>query len=169
MALKSGHMAYLAVPPNVIAGVHKFLDTVQSQNGAAYGYSGPGEGKATSAIGLLCRMYTGWDRTNPGISTGVKRLERWTRPSQGLYFYYYATQVMHHYRGNSWHKWNDWMRDYLVNTQDRTDGENGSWRLTGSFDDGRLYCTAMATMTLEVYYRYSPIYGYDAVPATTDE
>jgi hypothetical protein len=36
----------------------------------------------------------------------------------------------------------------------------------GSERGGRLYCTSMATMILEVYYRHMPIYGKQA--ATED-
>jgi hypothetical protein len=91
-----------------------------------------------------------------------------------MYFYYYATQVMHHYGGPSWYCWNAWMREHLVQTQERDGPEAGSWYLRGRHDNsaGRLYCTAMATMTLEVYYRYSPIYGDEAVagaPAASGE
>jgi hypothetical protein len=83
-----------------------------------------------------------------------------------MYYYYYATQVMHHYGGPAWDKWNDWMRDYLVKTQGRKGSEAGSWHFNGSHDDaGRLYGTAMAAMTLEIYYRYSPIYGEEVVAA----
>ena len=57
------------------------------------------------------------------------------------------------------------MRDFLVEQQVRTGHEAGSWH----FDDllgtgkqgGRLYSTAMAAMTLEVYYRFLPLYGYE--------
>jgi hypothetical protein len=180
MALKSGTLAGLDVDPKTVQKGVSFLDFVaDDQIGSAYGYtngrkrqslSTRAEVRATTPIGLLCRMYTGWDRTNPGIAVGVERLDRWARANQGLYFHYYATQVMHHYRGPVWDKWNGWMRDYLVNAQSRKGSETGSWQLYGKFDNsGRLYCTALATMTLEVYYRYSPIYGYEAVAVTGDE
>ena len=47
MALKSGHMAYLNVPKNTIAGTYKFLDSVAANRGATYGYTSPGAGQAT--------------------------------------------------------------------------------------------------------------------------
>ena len=53
------------------------------------------------------------------------------------------------------------MRDRLVNTQIKEGKEKGSWLFRDSEDpsaDSRLYCTALAAMTLEVYYRYLPIY-----------
>jgi hypothetical protein len=56
------------------------------------------------------------------------------------------------------------MRDSLVRRQAKTGTASGSWMLKGQWDEaGRLYCTAMAAITLEVYYRYQPIYSEDAV------
>jgi hypothetical protein len=167
MALKSGHLAGLRVNRQTVDRAVTFLDSVESRDGANYGYTSPGGTEATSAIGLLCRMYTGWGRDHKGLGGGVERLAEFARPGRGMYFYYYATQVMHHYRGPSWYRWNAWMRDYLVQMQVRDGREAGSWRIPGRHDTsaGRLYFTAMATMTLEVYYRYSPIYGDEAVAA----
>lgn len=166
MALKSGHMAYLQVDPRVIKGAENFLNTVQSDEGATYGYTAPGAGQATTAIGLLCRMYLGWKRDNPALERGVRLLSNWG-PQPGQYYYnYYATQVMHHYGGELWEKWNSVMRDGLVNSQVQGDPKEndavGSWFSEsgdhGTAAGGRLYCTAMATMVLEVYYRHLPLY-----------
>jgi hypothetical protein len=166
MALKSGHMAYLQVPPHTIQGAIKFLDSVQTNYGANYGYTGPGAGQATTAVGLLCRMYLGWKKDHPGMEKGVAYLAS-KGPSKGnMYFNYYATQVMRHYEGDTWKKWNTEMRDWLVDTQAKNGHEAGSWHTGGgdhgSERGGRLYCTSMATMILEVYYRHMPIYGKQA-------
>ena len=174
MALRSAQLAGLEVDPETLWKASRFLHAVSDDRiGSCYGYSHGKHARSvapdaqigpTTAIGLLCRMYTGWDRDQRGLAVGVQRIARHARPSQGMYFYYYATQVMHHYGGPSWHRWNDWMRDHLVRRQCRRGPEAGSWYFRGSFDDaGRLYCTALATMTLEVYYRYSPIYRREAV------
>src|SRR5438094_5023943 len=72
MALKSGHMAYLAVDPKTIQGAIKFLDSVQADGGAKYGYTNPGQGQGTTGVGLLCRMYLGWKHENPALERGVK-------------------------------------------------------------------------------------------------
>jgi hypothetical protein len=82
-----------------------------------------------------------------------------------MYYNYYATQVMRHYEGEVWDKWNKEMRDWLVNTQDMNGHQKGSWTMKGdhgSDSGGRIYCTSMATMILEVYYRHMPIYGKQA-------
>jgi hypothetical protein len=173
MSLKSGHMAYLIVPKETIIGASKFLDSVQAESGSKYGYTGPGGGSATTAVGLLCRMYLGWKRDHPGIERGAEYLSK-LGPSKGnMYFNYYATQVMRQYGGEQdgaagemWDKWNVTMRDSLVNTQDKNGHQTGSWLMKGDHGSdagGRIYCTSMATMILEVYYRHMPIYGKQAV------
>ncbi|MBN2217563.1 MAG: hypothetical protein JW719_09315, partial [Pirellulales bacterium] len=169
MALKSGHMAYLIVPPLTIKKASAFLDSVQSSSGANYGYLGPGEGvetEATTAIGLLCRMYLGWEKNNPDLEHGISWVGR-RGPNENLYYDYYATQVMHHWEGEPWKKWNNVMRDALVKSQSKTGHEAGSWFFSDEENrsarhnkiGGRLYSTAMAAMILEVYYRHMPIYA----------
>jgi hypothetical protein len=162
MALKSGHMAYLRVPPITARKAFQFLDSVQAESGAFYGYLDPGQGPATTAIGLLCRMYLGWKKDNPSLRRGVEWISSLGPSKDDLYYDYYATQVMHHWEGDLWKKWNDVMRDQLVDSQAHGGHETGSWYMPGDDRDakegGRLYCTAMATMILEVYYRHLPIY-----------
>jgi hypothetical protein len=175
MALKSGDLAGLDVNPETIKKSVKFLDTASDDKvGSMYVYQGGKRGgsrpltagiEAPTPIGLLCRMYTGWPRDRAGITQGAERIRRWARSGKGMYFYYYATQVMHHYGGAPWREWNDFMRDHLVRTQCPTASEKGSWKFDGAFDSGRLYCTSMAAMTLEVYYRYLPVYGSQALEA----
>lgn len=160
MALKSAHMGYLQVPPTVIDKAGKFLDSVQTNNGANYGYVDPGAGAATTAIGLLARMYLGWKKDNPALEQGVKWLSDRGPSKNNLYYNYYATQVLRHWEGELWDKWNEEMRDYLVQEQATEGHEAGSWYFDHHHSEkgGRLYCTAMSTMILEVYYRHLPIY-----------
>ena len=168
MALKSGHMAYLIVPPQTVAGASKFLDFVQADSGARYGYTNPGGGAATTAVGLLCRMYLGWKKDHAALERGVDHLAKlgpMTGANANMYFNYYATQVMRHYEGEKWDAWNVKMRDWLVDSQSKDAHEAGSWFVGaehGTDAGGRLYCTSMATMILEVYYRHMPIYGKEA-------
>jgi hypothetical protein len=167
MALQSGRMADLHVPAETLTGISQFLDSVSSDNyGATYGYQDSAPRPGTTAIGLLCRMYLGWDRTHPGITNGAEYLNQLGPSSNNVYFDYYATQVMHHYQGALWNRWNAILRDHLVQTQAKKGHEAGSWYFDDDFGSGiggRLYVTAMATMILEVYYRHMPIYTSDAV------
>jgi hypothetical protein len=167
MALKSGHMAFLQVSPLTIKRAVEFLNDVQQDDGATYGYTDPGNGAGTSAVGLLCRMYLGWKKDHPALQRGVDRLAK-IGPSKDLYFDYYATQILHHLEGDRWVGWNNRMRDMLVTTQSKKGHEAGSWYDGvdgghGAHAAGRLYCTSLATMILEVYYRHLPIYGKGSV------
>jgi len=167
MALKSGHMAYLQVSPLTIKKSVEFLNSVEVDEGSGYGYTGPGNGSATSAVGLLCRMYLGWKKDHPALQRGVERLAK-AGPTKDLYFDYYATQIMHHMEGEVWIAWNNKMRDMLVKAQSKKGHEEGSWYEGvdgghGPHAGGRIYCTSLATMILEVYYRHLPIYGQQSV------
>ena len=169
MALKSGHMGYLAVPQTVLRRAYAFLDAVQFDGGARYGYvNSTGGSAATTAVGLLCRMYFGWKKGNTALERGIGWISR-LGPTDDLYYNYYATQVMRHWGGEPWDKWNAVMRDRLVESQSKTGHEAGSWYMPDSkhvTSGGRLYCTALATMILEVYYRHLPIF---AKQSTTTE
>ncbi len=174
MALKSAQMAYLDVPKLTLARTAYFLDSVQDRQGATYGYQRPDSRRpATTSIGLLCRMYLGWNRDVRPLKQGVHQLSL-LGPSidtsdmkNNMYYNYYATQVMHHYGGSQWRHWNDVMREYLIKTQSHSGHETGSWYFDGvdqgSGAGGRLYCTAMAAMILEVYYRHMPLYREQSV------
>ncbi len=167
MALKSARAAELKVPEEVVQKAVKFLDTCQVDGGSQYAYS-PGGGAGTpaiTAIGLLCRMYTGWTPDVRALGKGVDLLNETGPSPNNLYYNYYATQVMHHWGGEAWDNWNKIMRDQLVDTQIQKDDDAGSWNPTGdhgSGPGGKLYQTALSVMTLEVYYRYMPMYRHEA-------
>lgn len=173
MALKSGRMGELRVPTNTFRRTTKFLNFVEANDGAAYGYNNRNEIRpATTAIGLLCRMYLGWSRSNRTLQRGVVALDKEgpsldkSGRSSNLYYNYYGTQVMHHWGGEPWHRWNEKMRDFLIDTQAKEGHAAGSWYFDGdhgSGPGGRLYCTAMSAMILEVYYRHLPIYGEKSI------
>ncbi|HEX4130839.1 MAG TPA: prenyltransferase/squalene oxidase repeat-containing protein [Pirellulales bacterium] len=162
MALKSGHMAFLPVRPETIKLSMRFLDSVQAEGGAMYGYTSTGKGPGTTAVGLLCRMYLGWKHDEPALEKGIQYLSKMGPSKDNVYFNYYATQVLHHYEGELWSRWNEKMRDQLIDTQSKNGHEAGSWftGANGHMNEagGRLYCTSLSCMTLEVYYRHLPLY-----------
>jgi len=162
MALKSGYLAYLDVPKTTIDRISLGLDRVQTESGAYYGYNGPGKGPATTAIGLLSRMYLGAKHNNPALAQGMNFLAQSGPNLQNMYYTYYANQAMFQYtngEGPQWHRWNMVMRDSLVQSQARQGHESGSWN-HGRFvsHGGRLYSTSLCCMCLQVYYRYVGIY-----------
>jgi len=169
LALKTGYMANLKINPFTVKQAGTFLDSVASgKHGSIYHYlpeksRGENASRATTAIGLLCRMYLGMDPNSATIREGVARMTEWGPDLKGnMYYNYYATQVVFQYGGEPWKKWNSSMRDFLVARQSKDGHEKGSWSFkrgdSGASAGGRLYCTAMAAITLETYYANPRIY-----------
>ena len=162
MALQSAKAGRIKVQSDTVRDVKEFLNSAQVAGGAQYAYT-PGQGAKDSmtAVGLLCRIYLGWKRENPALKAGVEHLSK-VGPQPGrIYYNYYATQVMLHYGGETWDKWNSVMREHLVSTQQSEGHVAGSWNISDAHGGaaGRLYMTCLCTMTLEVYYRHLPLYG----------
>ncbi len=174
MALKSGQMAYLHVPTKTFELAGVYLDKAQhDKDGSRYCYQPRNRMNATmTAEGLLCRQYLGWEQEHPGLKKGVAWMLKEHAPDRkkpNIYYWYYATQVMHHFGGDSWTKWNARMRSALVDMQRKTGPAAGSWDPVGSGEQGgfadrggRLFMTSLAACILEVYYRHMPIYGQEA-------
>jgi hypothetical protein len=168
MALKSGMMAYLTVNPVVFERTKVFLKSVSQGTagsmgcGGKFGYASPGAGQATTAVGLLCCQYMGLPRTDPAMVEGTAFImgNQPSSPPNGMYYYYYATQVMHNQPGPDWDTWNRKMRRALIDSQCKESNcAAGSWNLGDQ--GGRVMSTSLAALTLEVYYRYLPLYKLD--------
>src|SRR5690606_2058397 len=165
MALHSARAAGWVVKPSSLTRSSHFLDSVATDRiGSQYGYMpGRGPSPAMTAEGLLSRMYLGWKRTEPGLRQGVRELARQHPPSlreRDIYYWYYATQVFHHWGGAEWRDWNKELSEILVASQIRSGHASGSWDPNSPHgpQGGRLYMTALATCTLEVYYRHAPLF-----------
>ena len=171
MALKSAEYGGIHVPPEVMAKARGFLaNKVAYDGGTRYGYTEAGPGTdATTAIGLLCRLFLDWGVDNRVLAKGTDAIIAEVPKYSNPYFIYYATQLFHHIGGPKWTTWNNQVRDELVRRQ-VTEGERaGSWDVPASTSisdsdlgysssGGRLFVTSLYCMTLEVYYRHMPIY-----------
>lgn len=160
MALTSAKMARLSVPAKARELSKRFLQSVQLEQGAYYGYTQPEKKASTTAIGLLCRMYLGWGTDKVPLQEGVKYLSQIGPSRDNMYYNYYATQVLHHWGGDPWNRWNRVMREQLLTTQVQEGHAAGSWapRDPHGNTGGRLYMTTLSILTLEVYYRHLPLY-----------
>ncbi len=91
---------------------------------------------------------------NPLDLRGMEIVKRATpNKAEDMYYCYYATQAMLFTGGEAWNQWNQTMRDQLIRTQKI----DGSWFPEGDRYGklgGRLMCTSLCLLTLEVYYRY---------------
>lgn len=164
MALISGRSERVETPSATWNGINSYLNAVSSPSGYSY-RTGQAPKKSTTAIGVLCRMYTGARRSSKQLRDSVMYLST-QGPSRGeMYYNYYATQAMFAWGDEKseggqklWTQWNDKARDMLVGLQGKTGHEKGSWISTGHAEGGRHFATCLAAMTLEIYYRKLPVY-----------
>lgn len=164
MSLRSAEAAGVAIPSDAKTRMIQFLQSrsVGKQGGLAAYRQGDQVTPAMTAEALFCKQMLGMRRTNPACQEAIGLLSTSlpNREKYNLYYWYYGTLAMFQHGGESWGQWNGAMRDILVSEQLKTGLNAGSWeprdRWGGS--GGRIYSTAMATMCLEVYYRYLPLY-----------
>jgi hypothetical protein len=168
MALKSGAMSGFSIDLDVVRKANYFLDQMAFDEGASYHYDFERKrtkapyNQSTTACAVLCRMYSGMPKDHPSIQAAVAKFSKAGPSKTETYYNYYATQVLKQVGGKEWETWNTRMRDQLLSTQTTTGHAAGSWFWDDGYHTdtaGRLYTTCMATMILEVYYRYMPLYS----------
>ncbi|MCC9608549.1 hypothetical protein LOC68_09715 [Blastopirellula sp. JC732] len=171
IAFASAKMCGLNVPEDTLQRVGGFLDSVAKENGARYTYQPTRNQPPTlsmTAEGLLCRQYLGWKQEDPRLQDGVDFLVsnpvNWKEPD--VYYWYYGTQVAHHFEGSAWQNWNKVMRQAIPEQQVKVGSDKGSWSPDGDKHGvigGRLFMTCLCVYMLEVYYRHLPIYSKSEV------
>ena len=109
-ALRSARLSGLRVPKNVLRGCKTYLDSAATdRKRTMYSYM-PGEPETPvmTAEALLSRQYLGWRRDYPPLVKGAahvaKHLE--TAPERNIYYWYYATQLLHNMQNDDWKRWN---------------------------------------------------------------
>jgi hypothetical protein len=115
-----------------------------------------------TAEALVCRLFLdmprGGDLDREAGDLLLAEPPSAERPN--FYYWYYGTLAMHEIQGEHWRQWNEAMQRTLLESQ-RGDGDaKGSWDpdpVWGGYG-GRTYSTALAALSLEVYYRYLPLY-----------
>lgn len=167
MAMRSADIVGVPVPPVAKAKAILFLkDRSLGESGglAAYRKTKP-QTPATPAMtaeALFCKQTLGLGRTNPASVEAVAFLLRNLpkRSEMNLYYWYYGTLAMYQYGGSAWDRWNAALRDLLVGEQVKEGPNAGSWEPRDAWGPygGRVYSTAVAALSLEVYYRFLPLY-----------
>jgi hypothetical protein len=178
MAMKSGMMSSLNVSQPALQGVKHWLSLCAAgkQKGLFSYTPGSGPSPSMTAVGLLLEQYAGMTPEHPAMKEGVGYIMSQMPDARrrSLYYWYYATQVMHNIPGPDWDKWNRAMRRVLIETQVKEGCAAGSWdpmrptrELLGE-SGGRLCVTSLSALTLEVYYRYLPLYKLSAESAVPE-
>jgi hypothetical protein len=167
MALASARMAGLHVPEKSFALASRWLDRVGGgKHGGLYGYQSKSPKPAMVAEGMFCRQLLGVPPDGPKMGESAAYLKTFPpgRKSTNYYYWYYACLALYQHQGPVWEAWNKEMKKVLLGSQEQRGKNAGSWDPRGSYGNaaGRVVTTAMATLSLEVYYRYLPIYRLPA-------
>ena len=159
-------MADLEVPEEAFVKTRKFLDTVSGGNKAGiYGYTGPSKGHpAMPATGMFLRQLDLAPPTDPRMLESAELLKTKMLKANKVDFYfdYYATLALYQHQGPIWKEWNKSMKEIYVTLQKATGDQKGSWDPKGNHVNagGRVLATGLAVLSLEVYYRLLPMYGF---------
>lgn len=166
MALKSIERSGIAIPSVVKTRMRKFLDACAAGSQGGLATYRPGEGfpsETMTAEALACRLLLGYRSTPQAEQQALDAIMNKLPggDQDNVYYWYYATLALFQLQDRNWQVWNQALKARLLATQ-RTgyDPQPGSWdpdKLWGGYG-GRVYSTAMSCLSLEVYYRFLPMY-----------
>ena len=181
MGLKSARAAGL---PTGGTWPQRVTDTLDRLTDKTTGLASPRLGDPadlrSTAMAVLARVLAGADPgKDPAVTAAVKallgQLPTWDPDVPGaidLRRWYFGTLAIFQVGGQAWTTWDDKLkttvRDHFVR-----DGEHaGSFEPVGPWvaEAGRVASTALATMCMEVYYRYARVFGCNpglALPPST--
>lgn len=170
MALYSASRLGTAIPAATRAGALAWLRSVsQGRCGMLVGYQSSSPTKAMTAEGLYVRLLLAEKLTPAQIAEVCDYLKPPDPLDMNLYGWYYGSLALVQLQNDAWRAWNAEVRDRLTRMQHTGGRLDGSWDASqsrwGTDRGGRIYTTAIATLTLEVYYRYLPMLGNRAAAA----
>jgi hypothetical protein len=165
MAMKSAEMGGLELPPATREKTIYFLQSCSSgrRRGLASYRPGDRPSRTMTAEALVCRYFLAAENSPPTLDEAAAFVveELPSQQSPNYYYWYYGTLALFQRQGEDWRRWNTALQAELLARQ-RWDGP-----AAGSYDPddlwggygGRVYSTSLATLCLEVYYRYLPVHG----------
>jgi hypothetical protein len=172
MALKSAKVVGIPVSTSVRNGTLSWLDKVAGGRERGLASYQPREAvtPTMTAEAWVCRQFLGVGGPGPASNEAADYLlvHGPDRDPYNLYYWYYGTLAMYQHGGDAWTRWNSTVRDQIIRRQHASGHIAGSWDPDDSLyglKGGRIYCTALATLTLEVYYRFLRLYDDPKLPA----
>jgi hypothetical protein len=170
--LKSAKIAGLKVEGVGFQGAMNFIDSVTAGTGLAAIAPGKSPSLAMTAAGAWGRTMMGTPITEPLLAKAADALVKAppAAKSPGDFCHlYFATHFLFQMGGDRWMKWNEAYKPAMINAQAKGPIPLGSGPedLDGSWTEGqgeaaaksRVYATALGALSLEIYYRYLPMYG----------
>jgi hypothetical protein len=173
MALRAARNAGFAVPAQVANNCVRYVQDCQDRNDGGFRYQirgGGPTGFARTAAGIVA-LYSAGVYRSPSIDRGLEYLiqrcmpgqvaqgHQWQRQEMLMHYYYghyYAVQAMWIAGGSYWAQWYPAIREDLLTHPDHR--PDGSWHDPRTFPHCSHYCTAMASIILQVPNNYLPIF-----------
>lgn len=173
MALKSADLAGIPMPAHTRQGAIRYLSSASSGRFGGVAAYRPVESpsRPMTAEALACRHFLGLQVDSRTTDEAAHYLLE-ELPGEGkvnFYYWYYATLGLYQAQGDAWERWNAALQRELLAKQQNKGALAGSWdpdTVWGGYG-GRVYTTALATLCLEVYYRFMPLYVQAAATGRT--
>lgn len=186
LALKTAREAKVRVSPQTISRMMQFFASHYADGRTYYQPPNPGT-DAMTGVGMMAVEFFEHKLDSPIVQGGAAYLADSVNMAGGLppeirkelpggmvaplgsplfgggyYGWYNCTMAMFQVGGEPWKRWNGAVRDRVISLQVRGEGcERGSWPPNDQWSGrgGRIYATALAVLTLEVYYRFQRVAG----------
>lgn len=167
LALKTAKEADLPVEPMVVSRMVAFFKSQADNLTGRTHYQSPSFGTdALTGVGMMVDEFLRKEPHSELIQLAAPYLAEqaengWGRQRNGpsdFYLWYNCTLAMFQAGGETWQRWNAVVRDHIIQLQlHGSDCVRGSWDPTSKWGGygGRIYTTALAVLTLEVYYRFA--------------
>jgi hypothetical protein len=168
MAIKSAQRCGFPVQPAAFDATKSWLSQIAGNSGR-YAYKrGDAPNAAATAEAMFVQQLLGRSRAETQMQESARFIldtpPSW-RNGAPTYYWYYATLALFQQQGEAWQEWNQALAKELLDNQQRQGAAAGSWDPQDRWSrmGGRIYQTAVCTLSLEVYYRYKPA-GIDFAP-----
>ncbi|MEM9411037.1 MAG: prenyltransferase/squalene oxidase repeat-containing protein [Planctomycetota bacterium] len=160
MALNIAQLGGVEIQEATNSRMVAFLKSCQTGTAKGLASYRPGEGPSTTmtAEALVCKLFLNLPIEKDSLKETKQRIleELPSFDRTNFYYWYYATIALRRLNDDAWLTWNGELQRVLLSQQIRSGELAGSWAPTGKWSGygGRIYSTALATLCLEVYYRY---------------
>lgn len=165
LALKSAEFSGIHVQRKTADGIRKWLRACSfGPYGGVFDYMPTSRqySKAMAATGFFCSELMG---LSPNTRQAIEAAQTvgTEASTDDVYFLYYGTLANYQFQGPIWRDWRNRMQQSLLASQ-RPDG---SWAFSGQHGAamGRPIATALAALSLQAQYRYTPLYGLGYEPS----
>ena len=168
LALKTAREAEIEIKPETVPRLVEFFKKVEEPLTGRTHYMAATFGTdALTGVGMMVDEFVNQQTSTQRVQRAAPYLadlaeSQWGGKSKSsitdYYLWYNCTLAMFQAGGEPWKRWNDVTRERIVSLQVQgTDCTRGSWPPSDrwSHEGGRIYSTALAVLTLEVYYRFA--------------